>query len=197
MTDETPDEITDDAPALDLSRDGMRNARLRALDGFWGDTKIEENEDGPGRFAAAIDHQGTTRISTWPTMREALAIISSEVLDGGGPVGVIDLDTGAAHGVHTASPIVTDIGAEGAPGLPWGDVDTETLTNDETNGETSHGPRYVTVPAAHPSFDGERGYVIEHAGTGAPVGQVEGSSRAAYQQVESMNNKIDHARLTN
>lgn len=32
---------------------------------------------------------------------------------------MIDLDTGAAHGVHVATPLVSDIGGEGAPRVPW------------------------------------------------------------------------------
>lgn len=184
-----------------LSRDGIRRARLAALDGFWGSTSVEEREGGPGRYAAALAHfagvdaeQETTMFSTHDTMREALSRISSEVLDGMGPTCVIDLDTGAAHGVHVGSPIVTDIGAEGAPGMPWGDVETEKLKDDETNGETSHGPRYWTVPKTSPSFDGEYGHVIEHVGTGAPVGQVKANSGMAYQQIQLMNEKVDRSR---
>lgn len=53
------------------------------------------------------------------SLPEALAWLADEILDGEIPIGVIDLDTGAAHGVHVQPPIVSDIGGEGAPRVPW------------------------------------------------------------------------------
>lgn len=79
---------------------------------------------------AAIRRDGyaaTYTITTHETMPDALAQLADSVLDGDRVLGVIDLDTGASHGVHIATPVVSDIGGEGATAVPWDDVDIPAL----------------------------------------------------------------------
>lgn len=78
------------------------------------------------RFAAVRSpavYVNAYTVSTHATMRDALAQLADGVLEGAGPLGVIDLDTGASHGVHVATPVVSDIGGEGATRVPWDDGD--------------------------------------------------------------------------
>lgn len=77
------------------------------------------------QFAAIRGVDGcasTYTVTTHATMPDALAQLADGVIDGDAPTGVIDLDTGASHGVHIAPPVVSDIGGEGATAVPWDDV---------------------------------------------------------------------------
>lgn len=113
-----------------------RIQRLRALAIAYPGDWTEDADGAPfaelaeSRYAAIIDcehHEASARdwwLSMSATMPDALAWLADQVLDGEIPIGVIDLDTGAAHGVHIAPPVVSDIGGEGAPSVPWDDAPT-------------------------------------------------------------------------
>lgn len=115
-----------------------RANRLHALAGEYPGNWTDEQDSGEsladtarGRYAAIRDMGGLPhhvaereyRVTTHATMPDALAMLANGVLDGDGPVGVVDLDTGASHGVHVTTPIVSDIGGEGATRVPWDDGD--------------------------------------------------------------------------
>jgi hypothetical protein len=116
-----------------MTPESTRMQRLQALAGSYSGDWTEDRDGAPftelaeGRYAAIIDreHNRSGRdwwISTFATIGEALAGLAEQALEGDIAIGVIDLDTGAAHGVHIAPPVVSDIGGEGAPAVPWEDA---------------------------------------------------------------------------
>lgn len=107
-----------------------RSARLRDLAATYAGDWTEDQDGAPfqelaeSRYAAIInrahyDEAPDWWISAYDAMSDALAWLGDSVLEGHDPVGVIDLDTGETHGVHVATPLVSDIGGEGAPAVPW------------------------------------------------------------------------------
>ena len=81
--------------------------------------------DSDGRAVAAIERNlAQLGLSGRVHRRDALAWLAERILDGEIALGVIDLDTGASHGVHVAPPVVSDIGGEGAAAVPWEDAPT-------------------------------------------------------------------------
>lgn len=112
-------------------------ALVGAFPGRWGESPDEDGatleEHGERRYAAILhntsdDALGEYIVSVHETMPDALKQIADDVLDGVGcPIGVVDLDSGAPHGVHIATPVVSDIGGEGAFDVPWDDPDIPAL----------------------------------------------------------------------
>lgn len=82
---------------------------------------IEHRHGGGITYRPDSDASRRYALTTHATIRDAFAQLADGVLEGFAPVGVVDLDTGAAHGVHVATPVVCDIGGEGAPVVPWDD----------------------------------------------------------------------------
>ena len=112
----------------------IRIQRLRALAIAYPGDWTEDRDGTPfaelaeSGYAAIIDRvhdvDGGIPRDWWLSVRgslpEALAWLADEILDGEIPIGVIDLDIGAPHGIHVQPPIVSDIGGEGAPPRPVG-----------------------------------------------------------------------------
>lgn len=115
----------------DLSQTSVRVARLEALaDEYPGDWTPDCDgapfeELAESRFAVVIDRESSQSsardwwLSTRETLADALAVLAEAIIDGQGPHGIFDLDTGQSHGYHVSTPIVSDTGGEGCPPTPW------------------------------------------------------------------------------
>lgn len=130
-----------------------RIQRLRALaiahPGDW----TEDRDGAPftelaeSRYAAIVDREDYAEggrdwwLGVRDSLPEALAWLADEILDGEIPIGVVDLDTGATHGVHVQPPIVSDIGGEGAPGVPWEDAPSLPAVEPGHGATSRHPPR--------------------------------------------------------